>query len=192
MNDSDIKIYGDTSKTNFGMEFSDTLEAMNHHRQNGNIEKAKHLGKALAALSPTGTGPMGLDLENILPKKFLVQDVLYQIKVLIMFAAEAITEVRITYPQLAATAINAMYDTLSETSPGFYRNLTDGSAFSFYYLAARKNGDMAKNIGDAFAMLCNVKKNTDDFSKAGEAIWKIASQAVETEVEKAMNSFEDV
>ena len=186
MTDGDMKIFGKSADINSAVELTEDFETMNRHRANGNIEKAKRLGRRLATIDPMdGNDGLIVNLRDVLPQKFLSQDIIYQIKVLLVFAAESVAELEIKYPQLAATAINELYDSLSVDSPGFFRNIADGAAFTFYYLAMKKGGDVAKNIGETFAMLCSVQKNRDGFISAGETVWKLAVETVKSEIAAA-------
>ena len=85
---------------------------------------------------------------------------------------------------LSTTAIASMYDAMEKDMPGFYSNIANGAAFTFYYLAIQKGADIPENIGEAFAMLCSVK-NKDSFVLAGKTIWNIAVDVIEKEIEKA-------
>ena len=162
------------------------FEAINLHRANGNLEKAKLLGQKLATITPESEkSGLSIDFTNILPQRYLSQDIMYQIKVLLIFAAESLLQVEIPVPQLATTAINALYDSLRETSPGFFKNISDGAAFTFYYLAMKKGGNITENIGKAFSMLCSVSKNNDGCIAAGETVWNIAVDLVEKEIKNA-------
>lgn len=185
MADNDIKIYtkgADISSANLSTVF----EAINLHRANGNLEKAKLLGQRLSTITPESEkNGLSIDFKNILPQRFLSQDIMYQIKVLLIFAAESLLQVEIPVPQLATTAINALYDSLRETSPGFFKNISDGAAFTFYYLAMKKGGNITENIGKAFSMLCSVSKNNDGCIAAGETVWNIAVDLVEKEIKNA-------
>ena len=185
MADNDIKIYtkgADISSANLSTVF----EAINLHRANGNLEKAKLLGQRLSTITPESEkNGLSIDFKNILPQRFLSQDIMYQIKVLLIFAAESLLQVEIPVPQLATTAINALYDSLRETSPGFFKNISDGAAFTFYYLAMKKGGNITENIGKAFSMLCSVSKNNDGCIAAGETVWNIAVDLVEKENKNA-------
>ena len=185
MADNDIKIYtkgADISSANLSTVF----EAINLHRANGNLEKAKLLGQRLSTITPESEkNGLSIDFKNILPQRFLSQDIMYQIKVLLIFAAESLLQVEIPVPQLATTAINALYDSLRETSPGFFKNISDGAAFTFYYLAMKKGGNITENIGKAFSMLCSVSKNNDGCIAAGETVWTIAVDLVEKEIKNA-------
>ena len=62
---------------------------------------------------------------------------------------------------LSSQAINAMYAELSESSEGFFANISDGSSFTFYYLSVRKNRDIEESIGKNYAMLCD--KDDDEY-----------------------------
>ena len=185
MADNDIKIYtkgADISSANLSTVF----EAINLHRGNGNLEKAKLLGQRLSTITPESEkNGLSIDFKNILPQRFLSQDIMYQIKVLLIFAAESLLQVEIPVPKLATTAINALYDSLRETSPGFFKNISDGAAFTFYYLAMKKGGNITENIGKAFSMLCSVSKNNDGCIAAGETVWNIAVDLVEKEIKNA-------
>ena len=185
MADNDIKIYtkgADISSANLSTVF----EAINLHRGNGNLEKAKLLGQRLSTITPESEkNGLSIDFKNILPQRFLSQDIMYQIKVLLLFAAESLLQVEIPVPQRATTAINALYDSLRETSPGFFKNISDGAAFTFYYLAMKKGGNITENIGKAFSMLCSVSKNNDGCIAAGETVWNIAVDLVEKEIKNA-------
>ena len=186
MADNDIKIYTKGTDLYSTANLSTVFEAINLHRANGNLEKAKLLGQKLATITPESEkSGLSIDFTNILPQRYLSQDIMYQIKVLLIFAAESLLQVEIPVPQLATTAINALYDSLRETSPGFFKNISDGAAFTFYYLAMKKGGNITENIGKAFSMLCSVSKNNDGCIAAGETVWNIAVDLVEKEIKNA-------
>lgn len=186
MADNDIKIYTKGTDLSSTANLSTVFEAINLHRANGNLEKAKLLGQKLATITPESEkSGLSIDFTNILPQRYLSQDIMYQIKVLLIFAAESLLQVEIPVPQLATTAINALYDSLRETSPGFFKNISDGAAFTFYYLAMKKGGNITENIGKAFSMLCSVSKNNDGCIAAGETVWNVAVDLVEKEIKNA-------
>lgn len=186
MADNDIKIYTKGTDLSSTANLSTVFEAINLHRANGNLEKAKLLGQKLATITPESEkSGLSIDFTNILPQRYLSQDIMYQIKVLLIFAAESLLQVEIPVPQLATTAINALYDSLRETSPGFFKNISDGAAFTFYYLAMKKGGNITENIGKAFSMLCSVSKNNDGCIAAGETVWNIAVDLIEKEIKNA-------
>ncbi len=186
MSENDMKIYQSNKKDNSVEKMTEIFDLVNLHRENGNLEKARLLGAKLAHLTPSeGDSEMNLNLEKILPQRYQTQDILYQIKVLLVFAVEKTLKEEINPSFLSIMAINAMHDRISEKHPAFFKNLTDGAAFTFYRLALGKCGEMDENIGEAFAMLCNAKKNTDGFVETGRMIWKMAIEAIENEIKKA-------
>ena len=90
---------------------------------------------------------------------------------------------------VSTTAIASMYEVIQKNSPGFYSNISNGAAFTFYYLAIQKGGDLSAHIGEAFAMLCSVK-NKEGFVEAGKTVWNLAVDIISKEIEKA--DFENI
>lgn len=186
MSENDVKIYVSKKEMNKNAsEFAGNFDAVMRHRANGNIDKARKLGATLATIAPTGEGDgIFVNLRDHLSQKFFVQDILYQIRVLLVFACETILQIELPTELLSTTAIASMYDVMEKDMPGFYSNIANGAAFTFYYLAVQKGGDISENIGEAFAMLCSVK-NKDSFVLAGKTVWNIAVDIIEKEIEKA-------
>lgn len=185
MSESDVKIYKSKNELdNSSKEISRTLDEVMTHRLNGNIDKARKLGEVLATITPKGDDGIIVDLKDHLPPKYFVQDILYQMKVLLVFACETVLQVEIPVSIITTTAIATMYENIEKKSPGFYDNLKSGAAFTFYYLAVQKGGNLSENIGEAFAMLCAVK-NKDGFVNAGKTVWDVAVDIIEKEIEKA-------
>jgi len=186
MSENDVKIYHSKSELNkSGNDLTSAFDDVIVHRTNGNIDKARALGQILATITPTGSGDgIIVDLKDHLAQKYFAPDILYQIKVLLVFACETLLQIEIPVSVVSTTAIAAMYDKIRELSPGFYCNISNGAAFTFYYLAIQKGGDLSQNIGDAFAMLCSVK-NKEGFVDAGKTVWNLAVDIIEKEIEKA-------
>lgn len=170
-----IKIYNSAKKDD-NSDMSAVIEVMKEHRANGNIDKAKKLGKALAEID--------VDVKELLSPKFMKSDIIYQIKVLLIFAAEFNLQMIISAPMLSTTAINSMYDSMQKHSAGFYENISDGVAFSFYYACIRDAGDIEKNIGKTFAMLCSAKDN-DSFVEAGSTVYREAVRIISKKIDEA-------
>ncbi|MBO5937128.1 MAG: hypothetical protein J6V06_04485 [Clostridia bacterium] len=186
MSENDVRIYVSKKEMNKNAsEFSGSFDAVMRQKANGNIDKARRLGAALATIAPTGDGDgIFVNLKDHLSPKFFVQDILYQIRVLLVFACETLLQMELPTELLSTTAIASMYDAMEKDMPGFYNNIANGAAFTFYYLAIQKGGDISENIGEAFAMLCAVK-NKDSFVLAGKTVWNIAVDIIEKEIEKA-------
>ena len=185
MSENDVKIYVSKKEMNKNAsEFAGNFDAVMRNRANGNIDKARRLGESLATMTPTSDGDgIFVNLKDHLSPKFFVQDILYQIRVLLVFACETILQIELPSELLSTTAISSMYHAIEEDTPGFYSNIANGAAYTFYYLAVQKGGDISENIGEAFAMLCSVK-NKESFVLAGKTVWNIAVDIIEKEIEK--------
>lgn len=186
MSENDVRIYVSKKEMNKNAsEFAGNFDAVMRQRANGSIDKARRLGASLATIAPTGDGDgIFVNLKDHLSPKFFVQDILYQIRVLLVFACETLLQMELPTELLSTTAIASMYNAMENDMPGFYSNIANGAAFTFYYLAIQKDGDMSENIGEAFAMLCSVK-NKESFVLAGKTVWNIAVDIIEKEIEKA-------
>lgn len=182
MND-DVKIYKPSTNAADQHDLGDILESVGKQRANGNVEKARELGKKLAEITPTGeNSQIRIDLKSALKPKFFAPTVLYQIMVVMIFAAEVALQLQLSSELLATTASNALHDSLRNNRGDFYRNISDGAAFSFYYLAVKKGGDIERNIGEAFAMLCSVDDN-ESFIEAGQTVYRLTMEAISAEIE---------
>lgn len=185
MSENDVKIYVSKKEINKpNTEITAALDSLAVHRTNGNVDKAKKLGELFGTITPTGEEGLVVDLKEHLAPKYFAQDILYQIKVLLVFACETLLQIEIPVSIITTTAITAMYSEIEKNSPGFYSNISNGAAFTFYYLAVQKGGNLSENIGEAFAMLCSVK-NKEGFIEAGKTVWNIAVDVIEKEIEKA-------
>lgn len=186
MSENDVRIYVSKKDMNkSAAEFAGNFDAVMRQRANGNIDKARRLGEVLATVAPTDDGDgIFVNLRDHLSPKFFVQDILYQIRVLLVFACETLLQMELPTELLSTTAIASMYNAMEKHMPGFYSNIANGAAFTFYYLALQKGGDISENMGEAFAMLCSVK-NKDSYVLAGKTVWNIAVDIIGKEIDKA-------
>lgn len=152
-NDEDIKIYVKKSSSDIS-EFDSLIKNIDFNRSNGNKEKAEELGAFFAGIKPTDEA-LGIDF----PKSELTSAVLYQARVLITFLCGRVTREEVTDQFLSDTVRKAMYDRLKETEEGYYRNIADGAAFSFYRVALKKSENPEETAGAEFAKLCGASKN---------------------------------
>ena len=176
----DVKIYQPKNSKQLREDADDiqmAYEFMNHHRANGNIQKAQQLGQRLAELSPDDDTDYSEKLGEVLLHKYFTQDIRIQIRVLTMFAAQTLLQGEIKDQLLSVTAVNSMFDRLKTVAPGFAKNLVDGVAFGFYFAALKRDGVVEENVGKTFAELCDVPKN-DGFINAGKSVWSIACKEV--------------
>ncbi len=174
--DSDIKIFGADKSDSGDDDLLQLVETMQRYRSNGNTDKAHTLGKNLARSALAE------------PEKYLrrlpagadEQLMIYSIRVLRLFAAEFVLYRRL--PQaLASTATDNFYACLSDEYPDFYERVSDGAAFTFYYLAARRP-NAEKEIGKYFAMLCNLADSAETAS-LGTDIFVSAAEKVNSEID---------
>lgn len=180
--DNDVKIYKSKANAAAQPELGSILQAVNAQRSSGNIEKARKLGKRLATITPSpGGDKLSIDFAQVLKPKFFAPAVLYQIKVLMIFAAEASLQLHLPGNLLATTATNAIYDYLRKHETDFYRNISDGAAFTFYYLAIKKGGDIDRGIGETFAMLCSAEDN-ESFIEAGMTVFGMSMDKILEEI----------
>lgn len=179
--DSDIKIFKEETVTESFDEISAIAE-MTRNRNNGNSEKAKELGTELAEMF-VDEPKLLHDLEGEVGALDFDGDIMYQIKVLLVFTAEYCVNLKLSSPLLSNTAVNAMHETVSEKAFEFYDRLDDAAEYSFYYLAVRNGGNIAENIGAFFSMLCGREKDAG-FAVLGKKLFETAKHEVEKTIEK--------
>ena len=180
-NDEDIRIFDPEREERLEEQQTDEdlkrlADEMMVQRHNGNSRRACLLGAELAGLAPCDG-----ELEALSGKYANDPEILYQIRVLATFTAESGMHALIPNQLLATTAINAFYEKLMTRSPEFYNNISDGGAFTFYYLELRKGGDTGANIGGAFAMLCDMDAN-ERIRALGTQIYETFSEYVRRKI----------
>lgn len=172
--DSDVKIFNDNGKPEENFDEIAVIAEMTRQRSNGNSEKAKKLGKHLADIFVDET-KMIKDLSKEVGSLDFDADTVYQIKVLLAFTAEYCINHSLPSPLLSNTAVNNMYDTVRNQAFDFYDRLDDAAEYSLYYLAVRKGNDIASEIGNSFAMLCE----REDFADLGKNLFEVAKKEIE-------------
>lgn len=150
--DQDMKIFGSPKIENEADVLIRIVEIMKKQRANGNFDKAKELGCHVARKIYS---PEYLD-ERITEYKD-DENIYEQIRMLVIFAAEAEIHVLLDKYSVSTMTVNALYDELIKLDEDLYDNITN--AFTFYYLVLRKGGDVASGMGKQFAKLCG---NRDD------------------------------
>jgi len=175
--DSDIKIFSSEKNKNQDGGILSFVEGMNHHRQNGNVDKAKLLGLEL------GKEAMNPSNKNFLSDEvFMSEDIFPQVCALLMFSAEAALNYFLPSQQLSTIAINSLHEKLSESKSTIYDDVTKSPAFSFYYLSVRKGGtDIPRDIGEAFAMLCR-HEGDEQFIEEGKKLYNYILNVIEEKI----------
>lgn len=176
-NDEDIKIYIKKSSSDIS-EFDCLIENIDFNRSNGNKEKAEKLGVLFAVLRPDDE-VLGITDSS----RSLTSSVLYQARVLITFLCGRIAKEKISNQFLSDTVRSSMYRYLKENEEGYYKNITDGAAFSFYRVAFKKPGEAQDIIGREFAELCGFSKS-DELVSLGKKIYIKTVGYAESLIEK--------
>lgn len=161
--DNDIKIYVGKNKADH-VEFDAISQGIKMQIANGNSEKARSIGELFAQIKPDD------DFQKQFNYDFSAS-VLYQIRVLMTFTCVYAVKMTIANEFISNTITSAMYEYLKKNENGYFRNISDGSAFTFYRLAVNKEGNVEENIGKEFAKRCSM--NNAEVEKLGADIFKI-------------------
>lgn len=178
-NDEDIKIYSKGSLSEVS-EFDRLIKSIDFNRSNGNKEKAEQLGAYFARLKPTDA-----ELQIEISERMMTSSVLYQSRVLITFLCGKVVKDKISDAVLSDTIRNSMYECLKENEEGYYNNIADGAAFSFYRLAFKREGDCGTVIGSEFAKLCGSPKD-EELAALGETIYLKAVSFAENLIDRCL------
>lgn len=73
---------------------------------------------------------------------------------LLSFTVSASFENCLVSDEIVGVAQKSFLDTVNKDHPEIYKYTSDTGAFSFYYLAFRRGGEVERRIGQTFAMLC--------------------------------------
>lgn len=175
--DSDIKIFG-SSRDKHDDEFLRQIEALDHHRQNGNIDKARQLGRNLYELvKEDSTREKNIDdafKEGKMPVKA---------GVLAMFTTEAALNMYLPSTQLSTIAIAELHRLLAKIESPVYEKILESPAYSFYYLSLRKGGDDAlEELGKAFAEHCR-HEGEEKYIAYGKKIYEVVQKEVQKQID---------
>ncbi len=116
---------------------------------------------------------------------FSDHEMIIQRRLLLSFTATVSFEEYIGDDALCKIAQKSFLEALSQHSKDLYLTSSDTGAFSFYYLAYRRGGDIERRIGQTFAMLCS-HDGDPIFQELGEALYCWFSSVVRDSVEEYM------
>lgn len=152
--DSDMKIAPE--KPGRFLDSSDgAATAFMRETHNGNMEKARGIGGALARAltaedsSPALFGVGAFDDENTIRQR----------RMMFAYIADKVIEDLAPNSMVAQSAISNFENTVQQCSPEIYEIINDTAAFSLYALCARGDPDDTGALGRVFAKLC---KKEDD------------------------------
>lgn len=163
--DSDIKIAGEEPSEDEDRAVETQVSELEIQRKNGNLEKARALGAALAQklISHDGESSFGEDILEDAPLR-------KQRRLLLAFAVINTVETNINSQILQGVIINVLYDTLKTSLPEFYDDIGKSGSFSFYTLCVRRGGNVDTSIGQTFAMLAD-KSGDNVVEELGKALY---------------------
>lgn len=143
--DEDIKIAGDKPSKEIKMNKSPTQTAV-HSASVTNA--AKEWGRLVAAKfiedAKSNSNAENFDYEMIIQRRLLLS-----------FTATIGFEQFCNDDTLSGIAQKSFIDAVRVYDNDLYLTLSDTGAFSFYYLAFRRGGDIERRMGQTFAMLCS-------------------------------------
>lgn len=159
--DNDIKIAGDKPsrdiKKNLGVHIGG--EELTKEQ----IKSAKLWGKETALKFIE-------DAKNSEKEDDSYLEMLIQRRMLLSFTATVGFEQLCRSDTMSGFAQKSFIDTIKQTDPELYNTAADTGAFSFYYLAFRRGGEIDRRIGQTFAMLCS-HDGDPIFQELGEALY---------------------
>ena len=158
--DEDIKIAGD--KPSVDVRLNRLKDAAGENFSADDVSNAKKLGiitaeKYIIEASKPLEGEFGY--ESLLQRRLLLS-----------FTATVGFERFCKSDTLAGVAQKSFIDRLRKESEELYKTSSDTGAFSFYYLAFRRGGEVERRMGQTFAMLCSNDGNPI-FQERGEALY---------------------
>ena len=159
--DADIKIAGD--KPSRDVKRNRAL-AENAGIDKATTQKARKWGEAVAVKFIADAK------ENKDPKRVNNLEMIIQRRMLLSFTATVGFEQLSPDDTIAGIAQKSFLDTVKRTDAELYSTSGDTGAFSFYYLAFRRGGDIERRIGQTFAMLCS-HDGDPIYHELGEALY---------------------
>ena len=104
-----------------------------------------------------------------------------QRRLLLSFTASVSFECFCKSDTVAGIAQKNFIDEIKNISGTLYDSSSDTGAFSFYYLAVRRGGEIERRIGQTFAMLCS-HDGDPIYQELGEALYCWFSSSIEKTV----------
>lgn len=175
--DSDIKIF-EGSHSDHDDDFLRQIEALDHHRQNGNVVKARQLGRNLYELVKKDS-----EHEKDIDPEFKEGKMPVKAGVLAMFATEAALNMYLPSTQLSTITISELHRLLAKINSPVYEKVLESPAYSFYYLSLRKGGDDAlEALGEAFAEHCR-HEGEEKYIAYGKNIYDTVQKEVQKQID---------
>ncbi len=179
--DQDMKIVGEKPSDDIRKNNEPFSEISDYKKEktNGNLERAKGLGTALASEFVTVCRKDELNLSQNDSESLITQKTL-----LLSFTVMAGLEQFCPNMALANTARTAFFDGLYERDRDLFEKSSDTGAFSFYYLSFRRGTEVDRRVGQTFAMLCS-HDGDPIYQELGEALYCWFSSVIQKKVKAA-------
>lgn len=165
--DLDMKIVGDgpfSEPAETSQADADAAEFA-REKESGLLDKAKELGRRMVEEFRRADGQFAFGSDGETDSLLAIQR-----QILLAFVVTVGVE-RFCISRLTAqTARQSFYNCLKEQSPALYEEVGGGGAFSFYYLAYRRGGEVERRMGQTFAMLC-ARDGDPVYQELGEALY---------------------
>lgn len=166
--DSDIRIAGHESPRPEDDPMNDVRE-LERHKRNGNLDKARELGRELACriLNEDGDPAFGQDPSES-------DEVRRQRRMLLAFVVDSAVRQDIPGQVLGQVVLCEFTDRVKQSLPAFYADVASSGSFSFYYVCLRRDGGDAPApedaVGQTFAMLAG-RESSPVFEELGKALY---------------------
>lgn len=173
-NDSDIKIASDKPSQDIKKNMSFARE--NELLQGEAYTKAREWGVTVARqfIKDAKENPESAECDF---------EMTVQRRLLLSFTATIGFEQYAVDDTADGIAQKSFLDALKAEDKGLYETAQDTGAFSFYYLAFRRGGDVVRRIGQTFAMLC-LHDGDPIYQELGEALYCWFLSVVKSSSEK--------
>lgn len=162
--DNDIKIAGDKPSEQIKKNRESRLSEEKGANK-AEIKKARSWGKAVALKFIEDAHESSADGNEDTNGEMLIQR-----RMLLSFTATVGFEQLVADDTLSGIAQKSFLDTIKAEDSDLYNTSGDTGAFSFYYLAFRRGGEVDRRIGQTFAMLCS-HDGDPIFQELGEALY---------------------
>ena len=159
--DKDIKIASDKPSQDIKKNMAATRE--DEHSKGDAFEKAREWGAGVARefIKDARENPEGADCDF---------EMVIQRRLLLSFTATVGFEQYANDDTAGGIAQKSFLDTLKGEDKSLFETAQDTGAFSFYYLAFRRGGDVVRRMGQTFAMLC-LHDGDPIYQELGEALY---------------------
>ncbi len=158
--DNDIKIASDKPSLDIKKNLNTPSEAGALRKDH---EKARIWGRAVALefIKDANENPINDECDF---------EMTVQRRLLLSFTATIAFEQYASDDTVCGMAQKSFLDTLKKEKSELFDTAQDTGAFSFYYLAFRRGGDVVRRMGQTFAMLCS-HDGDPIYQELGEALY---------------------